>query len=86
MKESLKKDFVDERGNENTITIEGTNVVLDTNKQYKLQHQSSIKNKKAKGVFTSDIGIHSNGFAGIMGLATILSIAGIIIAYIFLKF
>ena len=85
MKESLKKDFIDEKGNETTVIIEGNNTNFIGNKNYKLQHEFKNK-KKSKSIFTEDIGIHSNGFAGIMGLATILSIAGIIIAYLFLKF
>jgi len=89
MKETKNLDFIDEKGNENTITLEGNEKILLPNKNYKLQHESTgkkINKKLAKGIFTSDIGVHSNGFAGIMGLALIVAIAGIIIAYLVLKF
>ena len=88
MKES-KVDFIDEKGHENIITLESNTEEKIPARKYKLQTPKEMKriNKKlAKGTFTSDIGVHSNGFAGIMGLALIISIAGIIIAYLFLKF
>ena len=86
MKESLKRDFVDEKGAELTMIAEGSKANFMGNKNYKLQHEFKSKNKKIKGIFTSDIGVHSSGFAGIMGLAMIISIAGIIIAYLFWRF
>ena len=86
MKESLKKNFIDEKGTDCTMIIEGTTIPQNQNKKFKLHHEFAKSPKKPKGVFTSDIGIHSSGFAGIVGLATILSIAGIIIAYLFWKF
>jgi len=85
MKESLKKDFVDEKGKEYTVIAEGRKPNFLGNGNYKLQHEFKVSNKP-KGIFTSDIGIHSSGFAGIMGLATILVIAGIIVAYLFWRF
>jgi len=88
MKES-KVDFIDEKGHENIITIESNTEEKIPARKYKLQTPREMKkiNKRlAKGTFTSDIGIHSNGFAGIMGLALIISIAGIIIAYLLLRF
>ena len=88
MKESKMIDFVDEKGYENTLTIEGETGKL-SNKKYKLQApvpKKKINPKLAKGTFTSDIGVHSNGFAGIMGLALIISIAGIIIAYLVFRY
>lgn len=86
MKESLKRDFVDEKGIENTMIAEGSKANFMRDKNYKLQHEFQNPKKKAKGLFTSDIGVHSSGFAGIMGLATIISIAGIILAYLFWRF
>ena len=82
MKESLKRDFVDEKGTEYTLIAEGSKAKLPTNKTYKLQHEFKNKKEKVKGIFTSDIGVHSSGFAGIMGLAMIIAIAGIIVAYL----
>lgn len=84
MKECLKKDFNDEKGNYYTLIAEGNKVNLQ-GKKYKLQHEFKVK-RKASGIFTSDIGVHSNGFAGIMGLALIISLAGVLIAYLFWKF
>ena len=86
MKESLKRDFVDEKGAELTMIAEGSKAHLMANKNYKLQHEFKNQKKKAKGILTSDIGVHSSGFAGIMGLAMIISIAGVIIAYLFWRF
>lgn len=81
---SYTNDFADNKGNCYTVKAEGEK--LNLNKNYKLQHEFTDKKKRNKGVFTSDIGIHSNGFAGIMGLALIIAIAGVIIAYLVLKF
>ena len=89
MKESKTLDFIDEKGHENTITLEGEQTHALENKKYKLQTPKEMKKinpRLAKGTFTSDIGIHSSGFAGIMGLALIIAIAGVIIAYLFFKF
>lgn len=86
MKESLKRDFVDEKGDYHTMIAEGSKTKLMADKNYKLQHEFKNSKKKAKGIFTSDIGIHSSGFAGIMGLAMIVVVAGIILAYLFWKF
>lgn len=84
MKESLKKVFIDEKGIENLMIIETSQ--SNSSNPTKKQPKFNDKQKKSKGIFTSDIGIHSSGFAGIMGLAMIISLAGIIIAYLFLKF
>ena len=89
MKESKTVDFIDEKGHESIITLEGEQKCKLQNKKYKLQMPKGIKKvnpKLAKGIFTSDIGIHSNGFAGIMGLALIIAIAGVIIAYLVFRF
>ena len=86
MKESLKKDFIDEKGNEHIVILEGNKANFLGKKNYKLQHEFKNSNMKAKGLFTSDIGIHSSGFAGIFGLAMIVVVAVIIIAYLLLRF
>lgn len=86
MKSNLKKDFTDEKGTGYTLIAEGEKKEIHLGKKYKLQHEFKEVKKKSDGVFTSDIGIHSNGFAGIMGLAMILALAGIIIAYLFWRF
>lgn len=84
MSNSYKRDFTDEKGNGYTLEAEGEKINFH-GKTYKLQHENT-KCKKKEGIFTSDIGVHSNGFAGILGLAMILSLAGVIIAYLFWKF
>ena len=38
------------------------------------------KNAKAKGIFTSDIGVKSEGFAPIFTLASIIAVGAIVIA------
>ena len=89
MKESKTIDFIDDKGHENTMTLESEKKMNLSSKHYKLQQPKEMKKiniKLAKGTFTSDIGIHSSGFAGIMGLALIIAIAGVIIAYLFFKF
>ena len=89
MKESKTVDFIDEKGHENVMTIESNLTQNIPTKNYKLQSPIKMKkiNKKlAKGTFTSDIGIHSSGFAGIMGLALIIALAGVIISYLLFRF
>ena len=89
MKESKTVDFIDEKGYESIMTLEGDKNKTVLSDKYKLQSpeaQKKINAKFAKGIFTSDIGIHSSGFAGIMGLALIISLAGVIIAYLVLKY
>lgn len=87
--ENLKKDFVDKKGDEFTVEVisdEGFKVL--ENKPYKLQipEEYNYKEIKRKGIFTSDIGIKSSGFAPIFTLALIISIGGIIIAYLLWRF
>ena len=86
MKNSIVEDFVDEKGNKSEIIITSTNngkVNLKTN--YKLQspeftNKYMKKNAKAKGIFTSDIGVKSEGFAPIFTLASIIAVGAIVIA------
>ncbi len=86
MKESIQKDFVDEKGNKSELiitSIDGNKVNLKSN--YKLQtpefnNKYMKKGAKGKGAFTSDIGVKSEGFAPIFTLAAIIAISAIIIA------
>lgn len=88
MKNNIKEDFVDEKGNKAEIIITSTdNETVELSKNYKLQRPASNnkymrKGAKGKGAFTSDIGIKSQGFAPIFTLALIISLGAIIIAYI----
>lgn len=89
MKNNIKEDFVDEKGNKAEIIITSTdNEKVGLNKNYKLQRPTSDnkymrKGAKGKGAFTSDIGVKSEGFAPIFTLALIIALSAIIIAYIF---
>ena len=91
MKNTVTKDFVDESGNNSEITITAeNNANINLNKKYKLQRPASDnkymkKNAKAKGIFTSDIGVKSEGFAPIFTLALIIVIGILIAAYVFWK-
>lgn len=88
MKNSMSKDFVDEKGHKSEMIITSEsekNVNLKPN--YKLQRPASDnkymkKGAKGKGAFTSDIGIKSEGFAPIFTLALIVALGVIAIVYL----
>ena len=92
MKNSVVHDFVDERGNKSEMIISSNNEEKITLKpNYKLQRPESDnkymkKGAKGKGVFTSDIGHKSEGFAPIFTLALIIAISAIAIAYFMWRF
>lgn len=88
MKNSIQKEFVDEKGNksEMIITSESTEKIK-LNQHYKLQtpefnNKYMKKGAKAKGTFTSDIGVKSEGFAPIFTLGAIIAISAMIIAFL----
>ena len=80
MKNSVAKDFVDEKGHKSSMIItSSTEEKLILDKKYKLQRPSSDnkymrKDAKGQGIFTSDIGIKSEGFAPIFTLALIIAL------------
>lgn len=89
MKNNIKEEFIDEKGNKSEIIItsEDTNAI-NIKSNYKLQRPDSNnkymqKGAKAKGILTSDIGIKSQGFAPIFTLALIIALGAIIVAFIF---
>lgn len=92
MKNSVVQNFVDEKGNKSELIITSNNnekIALKPN--YKLQRPNSNnkymkKGTKGKGVFTSDIGHKSEGFAPIFTLAFIIAISVIAIAYFMWRF
>ena len=92
MKNSVVHDFVDEKGKKSELHIVSNSedtVMLKPN--YKLQRPKSDnkymkKGAKAKGIFTSDIGHKSEGFAPIFTLAFIIAISVIAIAYFMWRF
>ena len=86
MKNSITQNFVDEKGQKSSMVITSTNEEkVNLKPNYKLQRPDSNnkymkKGAKAKGVFTSDIGVKSEGFAPIFTLALIISIGALAIA------
>lgn len=90
MKEkNLVNNFVD-NGNTFTVTAESKDdIVINLgNRPYKLQspYDNQYKKVKRKGVFTSDIGVKSSGFAPIFTLALIIAFGSAIIAYLLWRF
>ena len=86
---NITKDFTDNKGQNFTMTIESNdnkNINLG-NRHYKLQSTTNnYKTTKKKGIFTSDIGIKSSGFAPIFTLALIVALGGALIAYLLWRF
>ena len=92
MKNSVVHSFVDEKGKNSEMIISSENsqqIKLKPN--YKLQRPESDnkymrKGAKGKGVFTSEIGHKSDGFAPIFTLAFIIAISIIAVAYFMWRF
>lgn len=88
MNNNITKDFVDEKGDKTELILtsnDDAKVILKPN--YKLQRPESAnkymkKGAKAKNVFTSDIGVKSEGFAPIVTLSLIIVIGLVVIAFI----
>lgn len=72
------KSFKDNYGT-SKMTIEGDNAPLNMP-----EHVTLANRPKSKKM--ADIGPRSNGFAGVATLATIIAIAGVVIAYLVLKY
>lgn len=88
MKNNITRDFVDEKGNKSEIILTSNdNEQINLKPNYILQRPESNnkfmkKGAKAKSIFTSDIGVKSEGFAPIVTLALIIVIGVIAIAFI----
>ena len=88
MKNSVTQNFVDEKGqNSEMIITSNTEEKLMLKGKYKLQKPESNnkymkKGAKGKNIFTSDIGVKSEGFAPIFTLALIISVGVLAIAFI----
>lgn len=88
MKNSVTQNFVDEKGqNSEMIITSNTEEKLMLKGKYKLQKPDSNnkymkKGAKGKNIFTSDIGVKSEGFAPIFTLALIISVGVLAIAFI----
>ena len=87
--DSIKADFIDEKGEESTIYAEPTNTYqVNMGKgPYKLNHSNPLVKKRTKeSLFRSDIGIHSRGFAQVASLAIVAALAVVIICYLIFRF
>ena len=88
MKNSVTQNFVDEKGQKSEMIItSNTEEKLMLKGKYKLQKPESNnkymkKGAKGKNIFTSDIGVKSEGFAPIFTLALIVALGVIAIAYL----
>ena len=88
MKNSMTQNFVDEKGHKSEMIITSNSdeqVMLKGN--YKLQRPESNnkymkKGAKGKNIFTSDIGVKSEGFAPIFTLSLIIAVGVLAIAFI----
>lgn len=88
MKNSITQNFVDEKGHKSELIItSNTNEKVVLKGNYKLQrpvtgNKYMKKGAKGKSVFTSDIGVKSEGFAPIFTLALIVAIGVIAVIYV----
>lgn len=88
MKNSVTQEFVDEQGHKSELIISSNNdEKVNLKPNYKLQRPESNnkymkKGAKGKSLFTSDIGVKSEGFAPIVTLSLIIVIALLAFAYI----
>lgn len=85
----MEKEFLDENGDKVKVLIEEGNSYEPnlTNKHYKISDTMRSKTKHQRSnILTSDIGIRSSGFAGVAVLSAITVIAGLVVAYIALRY
>ena len=88
---NMEKEFIDENGEEAKVVIESGNSIQVNMGQNNYKIATEMRNKpktliKKRGIFTSNIGPKSEGFAGVFTLAAIIALAGVIIAFITLRF
>jgi hypothetical protein len=93
---NLQHDFTDEKGNKSTVILEsnGNNKqILEPNKNYKIvdniksdSNPYLAKRRTSKNILTSDIGVHSEGFAPIITLSSIIALSIIVVLYIIFRF
>ena len=85
MNSRIEKEFVDANGKSN-LTIEGNEAPLGgdfINNHHILANRPNNKKPKIQAM---NIGPGSNGFAGVAVLASIIALAGVIIAYLTLRY
>ena len=85
-----ERSFKDNNGVSKVI-LEGNDAPLGgdfANNKYVIANHisSNTKKMKAPGIATDHIGIGSAGFAGVITLASIVAVAGVVIAYLTLRF
>lgn len=80
MMEKYEKTFKDANGT-SKIEIEGDMAPLNMPKKVNL-----VNRPKNNGKHLTNIGPKSNGFAGVATLAVIIAVAGIIVAYLTLRY
>lgn len=94
--ERTEKSFRDKNGT-SKMTIEGdsaplggdfenNNYVIANHPASKEKNKTRTKSLKTPGIVTQNIGPGSSGFAGVATLASIIAIAGIIVAYLTLRY
>lgn len=87
----MERKFADKNGT-SRVMIEGNGAPLggdfENNTYVIANHISKNTNKKMKapGAMTDNIGPGSSGFAGVATLAVIIAIAGVVIAYLTLRY
>ncbi len=87
----IKKDFIDEHGDESTMIIESSNTygLNMGNARYKLVNSMKPKSNplvRKKSLLRTDIGFRSSGFAQVTVLAAIASLAVLIVCYLVFRF
>ena len=88
-----EKTFKDNDGVSKVI-LEGNNAPLGgdfANNNYVIanhtfKNKANNKRMKAPGIARDNIGVGSAGFAGVITLASIIAVAGVIVAYLTLRF
>ncbi len=84
-----ERSFKDNNGVSKVI-LEGNDAPLGgdfaNNKYVIANHVSKSSKKKSTGIARENIGIGSAGFAGVITLASIVAIAGAVIAYLTLRY
>lgn len=90
----MHQDFTDEKGNKSTVILESTNPNVPKLEKgnYKIvdniksNSNKYLKKRKTNNILTSDIGVHSEGFAPIITLSSIIALSILAILYIMFRF
>lgn len=80
----MERQFSDDKG-KSKIVIEGDGAPLNLNPNCNYVISNRPKKQKSN-VKMADIGVKSNGFAAVATLAVIIALAGVIIAYLALRY